>query len=108
MRECPIVIHDKVFPADLVLLEIQGYDVILGIDWLTKHKATIDCEQKLLTLVTPEGERLVHKGINPKQGISLISTTRAFKLLKKGHLAYLCAVEAIETQGPDPKEIFVV
>jgi len=25
-RNCQITIHDKVFPIDLVLLEIQGYD----------------------------------------------------------------------------------
>jgi len=30
VRDCPIAIHNKVFPADLVLLEIQGYNVILG------------------------------------------------------------------------------
>jgi len=32
VRNCPIVIQEKVFPADLVLLGIQGYDVILGMD----------------------------------------------------------------------------
>jgi len=26
VRNYPITIHDRVFPADLVLLEIQGYD----------------------------------------------------------------------------------
>jgi len=32
VKDSPITIHDKVFPADLVLQEIQGYDVILGMD----------------------------------------------------------------------------
>ena len=71
------------FLTDLLLLEIQGYDVILGMDWLTKHKVTIDCEQKLLSLVTPKGERLVQKGMKPTQAIPLISATRAFMLLKR-------------------------
>jgi len=83
--------------ADLVLLEIQGYDLILGMDWLTKYKATIDCERKILTLSTPKGERLIHKGDHSKPVIPLISATRAYKLLNKGCLAYSCAVEAIET-----------
>ena len=96
-KNCPVVIQNRIFPTDLVLLEIQGYDVILGMDRLTKHKATIDCEQKVLTLVTPEGERLVHKGVNSKLAIPLISATRAYKFLKKGCPAYLCAVEAVET-----------
>jgi len=72
--------------------------VILGMDWLAKHKATIDCEHKLLTLVTPEGERLISRATNPKQAIPIISATRAFRMLKKGCPAYLCVVELAETQ----------
>jgi len=60
VRNCPITIHDKAFPTNLVLLESHGYDVILGMDWLAKHKATIYYKRKLLTLVTPEGEKLVY------------------------------------------------
>ena len=77
-------------------------------DWLAKHKATIDCEQKLLTLVTPEGEELIYRGTNPKQAIPIISATWAFNLVKKGCLAYLCAVEVTETQKPNPGEILIV
>jgi len=69
-----------------VLLEIQGCDVILGMDSLANHTATIDYERKLLTLVTLEGEKLVHKGTNHKQAAPIISATRAFKMLKKGCL----------------------
>jgi len=32
VRNCPIVIQNRMFPADLVLLEIQCYDVVLGMD----------------------------------------------------------------------------
>ena len=32
VKGCPIVVHDRVFPTDLALLKIQGYDLILGID----------------------------------------------------------------------------
>ena len=72
VRNCPITIHDEVFLADLVLLEIQGYDVILRMDWLAKHKAIINCQRKLLTLATPEGEKLVYKGTHHKQATPII------------------------------------
>jgi len=36
------------FLANLILLGIQGYDVILRTDWLAKYRATIDCKQKAL------------------------------------------------------------
>jgi len=67
VRNCSIAIHDKIFPVDLVLLEIQGYDMILGMEWLSKHKATIDCERKLLALVIPKGEKLMYKRTNHKE-----------------------------------------
>jgi len=94
--------------ADLVLLEIQGYDVILSMDWLAKHKATIDCKGKILTLYTPEGGRLVYKEYNSNSVIPHISATRAFKMMKKGCPAYLCTIKTVESRELDPKEIPVV
>jgi len=77
-------------------------------DWLAKHKTTIHYERKLLTLVTPEGEKLMYKGTNHKQVIPIISATRAFNLLKKGCTTYLCAIEIVETQELDPRGIPIV
>jgi len=44
VRNCPIIIHDRIVPTNLVLLEIEGYDVILGVDWLAEHSAPIGYE----------------------------------------------------------------
>ena len=32
--------------VDLIMLKLQDYDVILGMDWLSKHHAKIDCKKK--------------------------------------------------------------
>jgi len=61
VRNCSITIQNWKFFADLVILGLQGYDVILGMDWLTTYQATIDYKQKKLTLVTLEGENLIFK-----------------------------------------------
>ena len=42
-RNCTITILGRLFLGDLILLGIQGYDVILGIDWLNQYQVTIDC-----------------------------------------------------------------
>ena len=34
-KDYEIVVCDKVFPANLISLSINGYDVILSMDWLT-------------------------------------------------------------------------
>jgi len=62
----------------------------------------------MLVLITPEGERLVYKGSHPKHTIPLISAAKACKLVRKGCIAYICAVEVTETQEIEPKDIPVV
>jgi hypothetical protein len=39
-------------------LESKGIDVILGMDWLGKHKVIIDCTKKSVMLTTPDGKEL--------------------------------------------------
>jgi len=108
VRGCPIEIQNQGFFANLVVLGIQGYDVILGMDWLTTYQATIDCKQKKLTLVTPKGENLVVKSGNSNLFAPLISATRASKMLSKGCTAFLCAVKVLEIPELEPKDILVV
>jgi hypothetical protein len=46
------------FVANLIVLELKGIDVILGMDWLSKQKALIDCAKKSIKLTTPDGKEL--------------------------------------------------
>jgi hypothetical protein len=39
-------------------LESKGIDIILGMDWLSKHKVLIDCAEKFVKLTTPNGKEL--------------------------------------------------
>ena len=43
------------FQADLVVLKIEGLDIILGIDWLRKHYGTISCSDRAVTLINHKG-----------------------------------------------------
>ena len=64
-------------PANLVLLNIVDFDVILGMDWLDYNYAMLNCRQKIVTfhrpgmpIVTFVGE---HSGLKHR----VISTMRA-------------------------------
>ena len=67
--------HD--FPVDLIVLESQGLDVILGMDWLTKFEGNIDCARKTILLTTPEQKRIkyvskrtpIKKQVNSLMGV---------------------------------------
>jgi hypothetical protein len=58
---CPKVnlkIRGVDFVANLIVLEPKDIDVILGIDWLSKHKVLIDCAKKFVKLTTSDGKEL--------------------------------------------------
>jgi hypothetical protein len=41
-----------------LVLKSKGIDIILGMDWLSKHKVLIDCAKKSVKLTTPDGKEL--------------------------------------------------
>ena len=56
--QVPLSIGRHMFPLDLIILESQGLDVILGMDWLSMYGGNIDCASKTILLTTPEGRRI--------------------------------------------------
>nr|CAE05219.3 OSJNBa0011K22.1 [Oryza sativa Japonica Group]CAE05237.1 OSJNBa0011K22.20 [Oryza sativa Japonica Group]CAE75958.1 B1159F04.21 [Oryza sativa Japonica Group] len=60
------------FLANLILVECKDLDVILGMDWLTKHNGVIDCASRTVTLVNGKGEVVVMQSpLTQKKGVSL-------------------------------------
>ena len=46
LKAVPMHIDGRELFTNSVILEMQDYDVILGMDWLSKYNATIDCKKK--------------------------------------------------------------
>ncbi|XP_057952396.1 uncharacterized protein LOC131146673 [Malania oleifera] len=53
LRDCPINIQGSLLPANLVVLDMYGFEVILGMDWLAANYASIDCYKKELVFRPP-------------------------------------------------------
>jgi hypothetical protein len=61
---CPrvnIKIRGVDFIANLIVLDSKGIDVILGMDWLSKHKVLIDYARKSIKFTTEDGKELVYE-----------------------------------------------
>ncbi|XP_016676297.1 uncharacterized protein [Gossypium hirsutum] len=64
-RYVPLEVQKVVFLEDLMELPFGEFDIILGMDWLVKHRAILDCAAKRMVLKSTEDEeakKLVHKG----------------------------------------------
>jgi hypothetical protein len=46
------------FWARLIVLESKDLDVILAMDWLGMHEATIQCAKRTVLLTGPKGEKI--------------------------------------------------
>ncbi|XP_073121031.1 uncharacterized protein [Henckelia pumila] len=90
-KDCPLEINKKIFYVDLVELPIQGYDIILGMDWLFRHQALLNCYTKEIKL-NDSGEAMSGNHNNKSFSNAFISALEAHSIIKKGgqgFLAYL-------------------
>jgi hypothetical protein len=46
------------FVANLIVLKSKDIDVILGMDWMSKHNVLIDCVKKFVKLTSPERKEI--------------------------------------------------
>jgi len=46
------------YPGDLIRFDLEGIDVVLGMDWLDRHKAQIVCNERKVVLRGPRGKRI--------------------------------------------------
>ena len=60
-RDVNIEIGGSHLPTDLVVLDMVDFDVILGVDWLYRYKAVIDCHSQTVELKLPEGDVIIYK-----------------------------------------------
>ena len=49
-KNCPLMVHGREFSVDLIALPFHEFNLILGMDWLSKHRAIVDCDKKIVLL----------------------------------------------------------
>ena len=103
-----LVIHNKDFPADLIALGIHDFDIVLGMDWLSRHRAALDCYKKEVRLVRPEEPGVIFWGIRREIAPSLINAMTAWKMLRKGCQGYLAFVVDRRQEGTRLEDIPIV
>ncbi|GJY12589.1 putative reverse transcriptase domain-containing protein [Tanacetum coccineum] len=101
IRGCTLNFLDHPFNINLMPVELGSFDVIIGMDWLSKYHALIDCAEKIVRI--PWGsETLIVHGDGSNQGnetrLNIISCTKTQKYLLKGHHVFLAHVTTKETE----------
>jgi hypothetical protein len=57
--QVPVTLAGRDFPTNMIVLKGQDIDVILGMNWLAKHKATLNTDQRTIRLSHNQEEILL-------------------------------------------------
>ncbi|GJV50385.1 putative reverse transcriptase domain-containing protein [Tanacetum coccineum] len=60
--DCKLELGTSLFTLDLIPLGHGSFDVIVGMDWLSEHKAKIVCHKKVVRIPMESGEILLVQG----------------------------------------------
>ncbi|WZY88585.1 hypothetical protein YC2023_045320 [Brassica napus] len=104
IRRVSLVICEKMFLADLLVVPLKGYKVILGVDWLSGYWAQLDCGKGHILFKENGQRQIVFYGISPSKSVFLVAALRVEDLLKDGE-AYLVIVTISEGPASNGVEI---
>ncbi|GJR34935.1 putative reverse transcriptase domain-containing protein [Tanacetum coccineum] len=100
IQGCTLNFLNYPFNIDLMPVELGSFDVIIGMDWLTKYHAVIVCDEKIVYV--PFGNEILiscgdRSNNEHKSRLNIISCTKTQKYLLKGcqvFLAYIATKKA--------------
>ncbi|RVW60237.1 Transposon Ty3-I Gag-Pol polyprotein [Vitis vinifera] len=107
-KGCVITLADRALNVDLRILDMTGYDVILGMDWLAVYRAVIDCHRRRIIFCFPEGFEVCFVG-GKCVSLPFSQSDPCYQyVLRKGSINFLACLRGKEKAQKDITEIPVV
>ncbi|KAJ0537730.1 putative nucleotidyltransferase, Ribonuclease H [Helianthus annuus] len=94
--------------ANLYPMQMGDFDVIQGMDWLSMHRATIDCHSKRVIFGDILNPECIYQGSQPRKSIKIISALKAQKLISHGCVGLLAAIKDTSVDTPRVEDIPIV
>ncbi|KAF5818242.1 putative nucleotidyltransferase, Ribonuclease H [Helianthus annuus] len=92
VKGCQLILANQTFSIDLIPIVLGSFDVVIGMDWLSQHRAEILCNEKIVRIPGFGSEPLMIRGDKRSAVENIISLLKAQKCLRKGHTAILALV----------------
>ena len=95
--------------ADLNVLPLGSYDILIGMGWLEAHRVKLDYYNKTFECIDEEGNPRVVRGIPKVISVRHISAMRLKQLCRKGCRLYVAHIlEAVENETPRLEDFHVL
>ncbi|GJS88946.1 putative reverse transcriptase domain-containing protein [Tanacetum coccineum] len=77
LRGCTLTLYNHIFKIDLLPTRLGSFDVIIGMDWLSCHRAIIDCCEKIIRIPLSNGKILEVQGERPEKDPGSLACIKA-------------------------------
>ncbi|KAJ0558076.1 putative transcription factor interactor and regulator CCHC(Zn) family [Helianthus annuus] len=67
VKGCKLELSGQTFSIDLFPVTLGSFDVVIGMDWLSKHRAEILCQEKAVRIPRRSGKPLIVQGGKGKE-----------------------------------------
>ncbi|CAA0816696.1 Uncharacterized mitochondrial protein AtMg00860, partial [Striga hermonthica] len=95
--------------ANCYFIEMWDSDVILGMDWLTRYRADIRCQEREVSLFPVSGQPVIFYGVKSRNVPRVISSMQARKSLSKGSCqGYLVFMVSKDDSERSPERVSIV
>nr|GFB38726.1 putative reverse transcriptase domain-containing protein [Tanacetum cinerariifolium] len=99
-RNLPLQFDDKIRAINALPLDMCEFDIILGMDWLTEHHATIDCRSHRVIFGDIHAPGFIYHGSLPGKSMQIISALQARTLLSHGCEGFLAIIHDTTSYVP--------
>nr|GFB36757.1 reverse transcriptase domain-containing protein [Tanacetum cinerariifolium] len=115
MRDCTLNFLNHPFNIDLLPIELGSFDVIIGMDWLSRYNAVIACAKKLVRI--PFGNEILTirgEGSNERNEsrLNIISCSKAQEYMSKGCHVFLANITSTKdedkSKGKRREDVLIV
>ncbi|KAD4981942.1 hypothetical protein E3N88_18613 [Mikania micrantha] len=108
IRGYTLQLEAYLFDIDLIPFELGSFDIVVGMDWLTKNRAKIIFHEKVVRIPLPSAEILNIKGERPGTKLELISCVKAQKYLRIQCCAFLAHVVEKKSEEKKIRDVPIV
>ncbi|GJW55819.1 putative reverse transcriptase domain-containing protein [Tanacetum coccineum] len=86
-----LTLLNQPFKIDLMPIKLGSFDVVIGMDWLSKYHARIICDEKVVHIPI-DGETLIIQGDQSKTRLNLISCIKTERYISRGCQVFVAQI----------------
>ncbi|GKC39734.1 putative reverse transcriptase domain-containing protein, partial [Tanacetum coccineum] len=91
IQGCTLILLNQPFKIDLMPIKLGNFDVVIGMDWLSKYHARIICDEKVVRIPI-DGETLIIRGDRSKTRLNLMSCIKTKRYISRGYQVFVAQV----------------